>query len=84
MGFIAISVQIQLANNGWISSIIQALPNLSAFSNDGICLSSCATQKICVSWLVEWGKMICLCSSCQHVYAGLAFSNFAGSFSVVH
>lgn len=62
MTFIGISVQIQLASNEPVA-LFSHLPNLSAFSNDDVCLSSCATQRKPVSWLAELGKMTSLCSS---------------------
>ena len=53
--FIGISVRIQLARNESVALFCH-LPNHSAFSNDDICLSVCATQRKPVSWLA---KMTC-------------------------
>ena len=57
--FIGISVRFQLVCNESVP-LFSDLPNLSAFSNDDICLSVCASQRKPVSWLA---KMTCLCNS---------------------
>ena len=80
---IGISVQIQLACNKSVA-LFSHLPNLSAFSNDDICLSVCATKRKPVSWLAELGEMSCLCSSNECTTTQVRhFSSFVGSSSVV-